>query len=172
MSYFTRELNALPRDRDMLFPLVSNPAVTRYLGFKTHENVHDTERLLRRYRHGPGVWLGVFEGMPWAEQLVGVAGLEKQGHNVACSIYFSPEARGAGRRFALPWVRSIFRDDWTVQRIFAHCHVDNVPVQRVLERMGATREGRMRKFGMFPNIGPEPADCYLYSLLRGEAREP
>lgn len=165
MSYFTRELTQA--DAGQLFRLTSDPTVTRYLGFRTHLLQDETSKLIRSYSSGPGRWVGVFDGMPWAERLIGVMGAERQDHSATVAIYFSPRARGAGRPASLTFVRWIF-DNPEVQRVWAHCHIDNVPVQRVLERMGATREGRMRKYAVFPNISPELADCYLYSLLRNE----
>jgi len=160
-----REL--MPWDAPALFRLTSDPTVTRYLGFRTHETVDDAAALIATYHTGPGRWFGVWDG----DRLAGVVGAERQGHSAALGLYAGRPVRGFGRIMGNAFVRWAF-DNPEVLRAWAHCHVDNVPVQRVLERMGAVREGRMRKFAVFPNISSEPADCYLYSLLRGEAREP
>jgi RimJ/RimL family protein N-acetyltransferase len=54
-------------------------------------------------------------------------------------------------------------------RIHAIADVRNKASQRVLEKAGLQREGTMRKC-LF-NRG-EPRDCYLYSILREEWKEP
>ena len=35
-----------------------------------------------------------------------------------------------------------------------------------MTRMGAEREGRLRRFEMFPNLSDEPQDCFVYSIVR------
>lgn len=165
MTYTPREFVA-PMDTYGLFKLTSDAVVTRYLGFRTHTSLDQTAELIHAYKTGPGQWFAV-DG---PRGIMGVVGVERQGHAVALAIYFGRPLRGAGRIMSTAFVQWIF-DDPKVKRVFAHCHVDNIPVQRVLERMGATREGRMRNYAVFPNISPEPADCFLYSLLPGELRE-
>jgi ribosomal-protein-alanine N-acetyltransferase len=54
-------------------------------------------------------------------------------------------------------------------RIQAGTHVENKASQKVLERTGFKREGLMRK-EMF--VRGKWADCYLYSILREEWKEP
>lgn len=154
-----------PMDVHGLFALTSDPAVTRYLGFRTHTGLEQAAELIHAYKTGPGRWFAV-DG---PRGIAGVVGIERQGHAAALAIYFGRPSRGAGRIVSTAFVQWVFENP-QIKRAFAHCHVDNVPVQHVLERMGATREGRMRNYAVFPNVGPEPADCYLYSLLPGELR--
>jgi hypothetical protein len=40
---------------------------------------------------------------------------------------------------------------------------------RVLEKLGMSREGVLRRWLIHPNISPEPRDCYAYAKVRGEA---
>jgi ribosomal-protein-alanine N-acetyltransferase len=54
-------------------------------------------------------------------------------------------------------------------RIQATTHTENVVSQKILEKTGFQREGRIRK-GMFAWGGW--ADLYLYSILREEWKEP
>jgi RimJ/RimL family protein N-acetyltransferase len=56
-----------------------------------------------------------------------------------------------------------------VVRIQAGTHVENVASQKVLERVGFKREGLMRKIMV---VWGKWADCYLYSILREEWKEP
>jgi len=47
-------------------------------------------------------------------------------------------------------------------RVSAYCHVDNTGSARVLERSGLALEGRLVRYGMFPNLSSEPQDCLLF----------
>ena len=94
-------------------------------------------------------------------------GFEVIEHQVAMTIMFRRDwkARGAGREFSVPFVAWIFTHP-QIWRVWAYCHPKNVPVIRVLERMGATREGLLRRFAVFPNISDEPQDAYVYGIVR------
>jgi len=146
-----------------LFELTSDPLVTRYLGFRTHETVHDAARLIEQYTYGSATW---FAAMDDSGRLMGVVGTEKRGHMVTMALYGSPKFRGFGRTAAIPLIDGAMMYDPDVWRIWAYCHVDNLPVQRVLERIGAEREGRMRRYAVFPNVSDEPQDCFLYGIAK------
>jgi ribosomal-protein-alanine N-acetyltransferase len=52
-------------------------------------------------------------------------------------------------------------------RVQAFCDAENVPSRRVLEKAGFAHEGRLARYGVHPNISPEPRDCDLYARVRG-----
>jgi [ribosomal protein S5]-alanine N-acetyltransferase len=54
------------------------------------------------------------------------------------------------------------RRDPTVYRVTAYCHVDNAGSAGVLRRCGLALEGRLARYAVFPNLGPEPQDCLMY----------
>jgi ribosomal-protein-alanine N-acetyltransferase len=54
-------------------------------------------------------------------------------------------------------------------RIQAETHVDNAPCQRVLEKAGFQKEGRLRKSYF---IRGEWKDLFMYSILREEWKKP
>ncbi|PYN54259.1 MAG: GNAT family N-acetyltransferase, partial [Candidatus Rokuibacteriota bacterium] len=56
-----------------------------------------------------------------------------------------------------------------IYRVWAFCDVDNTASARVLEKLGMSREGVLRRWIIHPNISPEPRDCYVYAKVRGEA---
>lgn len=163
--YVVRDLN--PWDGPRVFRLTGNPATTRYLGFRTHETVDEATALMERYHANPlGKWLAVCpKGDP--TDVLGLVGFEVQRRQATLTIMFRSDrrARGAGRAFSVPFVQWIFTHA-EIWRVWAYCHVDNVPVQRVLERMGAVREGKLRRFETFPNIAAEPQDVYVYAIVR------
>jgi len=51
-------------------------------------------------------------------------------------------------------------------RAQAFCDVENRPSQRTLEKAGFTREGRLERFMVHPNISTEPRPCFMYSRCR------
>ena len=51
-------------------------------------------------------------------------------------------------------------------RTQAFCDVNNMPSQRALEKAGFTREGRLERYTVHPNISSEPSPCFMYSKCR------
>ncbi len=162
--FLIRDLN--PWEGPGLFALTGNPDVTRYMGFKTHTDVRQAELLIAIYRDSPTRWQAVCHADSPAD-ILGILGLEVQGHQATITIMFRSDwkARGAGREFSKPFVQWVLTHPG-IWRVWAYCHVDNIPVQRVLERMGAEREGRLRRFEYFPNVSDEPQDAYVYGIVR------
>lgn len=162
--FVIRDLN--PWEGPALFWMTGNADVTRYMGFRTHKTVDDATRLIETYKNSPSKWQAVCLAEDPSDVL-GVVGFEVQRHQATLTIMFRPDwkARGAGREFSKPFVQWVFTHP-QIWRVWAFCHVDNAPVQRVLERMGAQREGLLRRFEFFPNVSAEPQDCYIYAIVR------
>lgn len=159
-----RDLN--PWEGPQLFVLTSNPDVTRYLGFRTHKFLYEATQLIERYRDSVTKWQAVCSPGD-INDVLGIVGLEVSRHQATMSIMFRPDwkARGAGREFCKPFVQWIFTHP-QIWRLSAYIHIDNIPAQRVVERMGAQCEGLLRRFEFFPNVSTEPQDCYVYSIVR------
>lgn len=157
-----------PWEGQQVFAMTGDAVVMQYMGFKMHETVDEATALIERYRDAPGRFQAVcLDADP--NDVLGIVGLEVQGHQAAMTIMFrrGAKARGMGRVISVPFVEWIFTHP-TIWRVWAYCHVDNIPVQRVLERMGAVCEGRLRRFAFFPNISTEePQDVFTYSIIRG-----
>ncbi len=158
--------NLDPWEGSQVFRLTGDPAIMRYMGFVTHKTEAEATDLIVRYSSGPAKWLAVCPQEDTTDVL-GVVGFEVLRHMATLTIMFRNDwkARGAGRQFSVPFVQWIFTHP-QIWRVWTYCHVDNIAVQRVLERMGAEREGRLRRFEVFPNVAPEPQDAYVYSIVR------
>lgn len=153
-----------PWDVSSIFHLFSDAETVRYLGVRRMTHWTEARDLIERYRSGPTRWLTVHD----AGRFLGLVGVEVEGHQATVLIAFNRSrlARGAGRSFSVPLVHWIFTQPG-IWRVWAYCHVDNIPVQRVLERMGAECEGMLRRYAFFPNIDAEaPQDVYVYSIVR------
>lgn len=162
--FIVRDLN--PWEAPQLFVLTGNPLITRYMGFATHKTVYDAARLIERYKDSPSKYQAVCP-INNPANVLGVIGMEVNRHQATLTLMFHHgwKARGAGRELCKPFVQWIFTHP-KIWRVWWYCHVDNVMAQRGLERMGAVREGRLRRFEYFPNVSTEPQDVYVYSIVR------
>jgi [ribosomal protein S5]-alanine N-acetyltransferase len=162
--FLVRDLQ--PWEGPGVFALTGDHKVMRYMGFAVHRTVDEATQLIKQYRQSPSKWQAVVHDGDVTD-ILGIVGVEAAGHQATMTIMFRRDwkARGAGREFSAPFVRWIFTHP-QIWRIWAYCHVDNRPVQRVLERMGAEREGRFRRYGIFPNISAEPQDVLVYAIVR------
>jgi RimJ/RimL family protein N-acetyltransferase len=162
--FLIRDIN--PWEGPGVFALTGDHNVMRYMGFAVHSTVDQATALIKFYRESPSKWQVVcLDGDP--TDILGIVGLEVNRHQATMTIMFRRDwkARGVGREFSTPFVQWIFTHKH-IWRVWAFCHVDNIPVQRVLERMGAEREGRLRRFEYFPNVSDEPQDVFIYAIVR------
>ena len=51
-------------------------------------------------------------------------------------------------------------------RVQAFCDDENRPSQRALEKAGFTREARLARFAIHPNLSEEPRPCFMYARWR------
>lgn len=162
--FVIRDFN--PWDSSNLLAMTADPVLTKYMGFRTHTLESEAAELIRRYGEGPAKYQAVCPFYDLGD-IFGVIGFEVQRHQATITIMFRGDwkARGAGREFSEPFVKWIFTHP-EIWRVWSYCHVDNIPAQRVLERMGAVREGLLRRFEFFPNVSDEPQDCYIYAIVR------
>jgi [ribosomal protein S5]-alanine N-acetyltransferase len=151
-------------DAEPLFErIASDPEVTRYLSWSPHPNVDETRRVITDF-------FNVGDETTWLIELrdgggpIGVCGWRRpHPHTVELGYCLG---RQWWRQGIMSEVLQLLLDkaqrDPTVYRVTAHCHVDNVGSAAVLERSGLTREGRMARYAVLPNISAEPQDCLLF----------
>lgn len=156
-----------PWEGPKVFALTGDHNVMRYMGFAVHKSVDDATALIAQYQNALSKFQAVcLDGDP--TDILGIVGLEVRGHQATMTIMFRRDwkARGVGREFSVPFVQWIFMHKH-IWRVWAYCHIDNIAVQRVLERMGATCEGCLRRFEFFPNVSTtEPQDVFVYAIVR------
>jgi len=150
----------------------SDPDATRYLAWTRHLALDDTRAYLERADRewetsGAGPYLAFDRG----GLLVGSTGVHLDpeapyraatGYVLACDAWgrgFATELACAMAELALGLPR--------IARIYALCHTDHLASAHVLEKAGFVREGVMRRYLVFPNLGdPEPSDVLLYATVR------
>jgi RimJ/RimL family protein N-acetyltransferase len=144
--------------------------VTRYLSWPRHRSVADTREFLEASEreweaHGTGPYL-IFTR---DALLAGATGVHLETPYRASTGYAL--ARDAwGRGYATESTRAIVALTWTIPRLarlYALCHPENEASVRVLEKCGFAREGRLRKFLVFPNLrAQDPCDVLIYGQVR------
>ena len=153
-------------DADVLFArIASDPEVTRYLAWTTHPDVAETRTVITELFNADG------DDKSWLIELrdgggpVGLCGWRRpQSYSIELG-YCLGRQWWAQRIMSevLPLLLDEAHRDPSAYRVYAYCHVDNTASARVLERSGLALEGRLVRYGMFPNISAEPQDCLLFA---------
>jgi len=144
--------------------------VTRYMTWRPHTSLAETESFIagcvRDWASGARLaYILAFPDSP--ERAIGVLDARLRAHIVDIGYVLArahwgqglmPEAIGALAEAALS-TPGLFR-------VQATCDVDNRPSARALEKSGFTREGRLERYIVHPNIGPDPRASFLYARCR------
>jgi ribosomal-protein-alanine N-acetyltransferase len=162
---------ATPRDAELLRLWRSEPSVRRFQplnDLSTGQLRSDVanQRIGDLYR-GRGEkfqWIVEADGYPAGWITLVVSNWE---HGLA-EVGYALSTPFQGRGLMAPALELLLDDLFTgtsLERIEARCAVENVASQRVLERLGFTREGRLRSY--FRLRGTR-VDNHLYALLRDD----
>ena len=161
-------------DADFLYEMFCDLDVVRYLSFKPLDQGQARallERNISAWKQHHGELTAYLQSYTYVlagqnNVPLGTLGVRKEIYGYELSYSLARNAWGKG--FTAEAVRAM--SDWLLAngawRVFATCHVENAGSQRVLEKAGFEREGLMRRYFTFPNLGPEPADGYLYAKVR------
>ena len=148
-----------------------DPEATRYLLFRPHKDVGQTDEFLRARMAN---WAGGEELM-WGitvkpdDRLVGMIACRFTGHRVDIGYVIARRLWGSG--YMSEAVKAVA--DWVlaqegIHRIWAVCDTSNRASARVMEKAGMKRERILKRWLEHPNISDEPRDCFVYSRVRGE----
>jgi ribosomal-protein-alanine N-acetyltransferase len=151
----------------------TDPEVTRYLAWRPHTRVAETEWFLRNHcetgwaASGPYPWMICLAetGAP-----VGMIDLRPSGHSA--EIGYALARRHWGRGLMPEAARAVTH--WAIaqpeiERVWAVCDVDNLASARVLEKIGMWREGLLRAWTVHPNMSPRPRDVWSFSRVKERA---
>ena len=176
----------LMEDAPNIFARYANdPEVTRYLPWRPHRDVEETQTFLRRLLKS----IGSRETSAWViesledRRIMGLVTINVDSARESdflsteeerlryCKVFiaFHLSRSEWGRGYATEAARTLI--DWAigqpqVVRIWTVVDVDNVASIRVLEKVGMIREGLLKRWSIHPNVSPEPRDFYAYGLVK------
>jgi RimJ/RimL family protein N-acetyltransferase len=151
----------------------ADPAVSRYMIWRPHRSLAETEEFFRRcedvWRKGSAfpwsLWLkadGSFAGMLEARV---------KNHTVDLGYVLVPRLwrRGLMSEAVAGLVKWALAQP-EIYRIWAVCDVENVASARLLESVGMQLEGTLRRWLVHPNVSDLPRDCLCYAIVKHTGR--
>jgi [ribosomal protein S5]-alanine N-acetyltransferase len=146
-----------------------DPEVTRYLVWKPHKNLNETEQFLyaceQLWQTGKDFAYTII--LKGDGSLVGMFGLHPMNRKIEVGYALARPYWGKG--YMTETLRTVI--DWALKqpgifRVQAFCDVENIASARVMEKAGMAREGLLRRYVVHPNISDEPRDAYLYAVVK------
>ena len=144
----------------------------RWMGFRPHESVSLTEKLVASWVSAWDQELGpkffVVEDAQDAHFL-GIVDLELGAHGALIGYVFCRHAWGQG--YATEAVRPVVDlafEHFGVWRVWATCAPQNPASRRVLEKAGMRHEGVLRRWIVSPLVSPEPRDSDCLAITRDD----
>src|SRR5688500_10424826 len=138
-----------------------DPDVVRYLTWRPRATIADTQSFLVFVRSG---W-ATGTDLTWAltlrgdDRLIGMIGLRPRGFKSDIGYVLARPywGRGLMTEAGRAIIDLAFRDP-AVHRVWAVCDADNRASARVLEKLGMTLEGVLRRWIVHPNVSDVPRD--------------
>jgi RimJ/RimL family protein N-acetyltransferase len=161
-----------PSDAPAVFArYASDPDVTRFVGWPTHQSIAETEAFLgysgsewQRWPAGPYLILSRHDGL-----LLGGTGLGfETPYRASTGYVLAKDAWGKGYATEALQAMVALAPSVGVQRLYALCHPQHQASWRVLEKCGFAREGTLRRYAEFPNLRPGAVeDVLCYAIIVG-----
>ena len=156
-------------DAEAMFECGSDPEVARYMDWPASTSI---EQVAERIGQRAERWASGAE-FSWVitradeDRAIGAISCFVDQHAVEFGFFVSRRHWGNG--YATEAGRAIV--DWamsvpTIWRVWATCDCENVASVRVLEKLGLSREGTLRRWAARPNLSSEPRDAFVYSRVR------
>jgi [ribosomal protein S5]-alanine N-acetyltransferase len=157
-------------DVDELFETyASDPAVSRYMTWRPHRDIGETEQFLRRCED---VW-DKRSAFPWSLRLkadgsfAGLLEARVNPHGVDIGYALAPRLWRRGLMSeAVAGLVAWAMGQPSIYRVWAVCDVENTASARLLESVGMRLEGRLRRWLIHPNLSDSPRDCFCYSIVK------
>ena len=157
-------------DAKAKYELSHDPEVVRYMDWGPHANLEGATALIdvasKRWDSGEGYSWTIT--VPPDDHAIGSLACSVRGHSAEIGYVLARNAWGRGyaseaAKAVLEWATSLA----DIQRIWSTCDVDNGASARVMEKIGMTREGVLRRYAVRPNLAPGvPRDAFIYSWIR------
>ncbi len=161
----------LPADAHEIFAGYAQMAeVSRFMMWRPHASLSVTEayvaQCIAAFENGVRLpYVVAMRGEPAVA--IGMLEARPAGHIVELGYVLAPRHWGAGLMpEAIAALSARVLADAAFFRVQAFCDVENRPSQRALEKAGFTREARLARFAIHPNLSEEPRPCYMYARWR------
>jgi [ribosomal protein S5]-alanine N-acetyltransferase len=149
----------------------ANPEVSRYMIWRPHRSVAETEQYLCRCEDEWKERLA----FTWSLRLkadasfAGMLAARVKGHAVDIGYVLASRLwrQGLMSEAVAGLVEWAFRQP-AIHRVWAVCDVDNVASARLLASVGMQLEGTLRRWLIHPNVSDSPRDCYCYAIVKGD----
>lgn len=158
-------------DADELFVCLGDAEATRYMVWPRAEDIGDARYFLdditAGWAAGDDYSYALVERTGGA--VIGLAGCQFSDEGAELGFILRPDRWGEGLAHeAIAAVLAAAWDMLDLYRVWAVCDVDNAAAARVLEKLGMTHEGRLRRRSARPNLDTAdgPRDDDLYALVR------
>ncbi len=146
-----------------------DPEVARYMIWRPHTSVAETERFLQRCF---AVWADG-SAFPYVierqedGQLLGMIEFRVDDFKAEFGYVLARDAWGHGYMSeALTCLVDWTLAQPTIYRAAAFHDVDNPASGRVMAKAGMAYEGLLRRFSIHPNVSAAPRDCHVYARVR------
>ena len=146
-----------------------DPEVTRYLIWKPHQHIRETEEFLlacrQLWRTGKDFAYAIT--LKGNNQLIGMFAMHPM--KLKIEVGYGMARAFWGKGYMTEVLRTVI--DWAftqldIFRVQAFCDVDNIGSARAMEKAGMQREGLLQRYVLHPNISDEPRDAYLYAIVK------
>jgi [ribosomal protein S5]-alanine N-acetyltransferase len=146
-----------------------DPEVCRYMSWAPHQSINDTHEYLRRIirENADGTSAGYLIFSRNSDALLGSVGGKTQTFHIQFGYCLARDCWGQGyaTEAAHAFVAAAM-DERQIWRVQAFCDLENRASAHVLEKVGLTLEGILRRYLVMPNISSEPRDMFCYAKVR------
>jgi ribosomal-protein-alanine N-acetyltransferase len=144
-----------------------DPDVARYVIWTPHTSIAETHEFLQHFvasadRDDSYPWV-----MTLREDRTVIGAMHLRVHRPWAEFGFNIARLYWNRGFGTEAVRAVIAFGLRlpgIERVQAICHVENQASRRVLEKAGMRLEGVLRRYLVFPNVGEEAQDVFMYAV--------
>jgi [ribosomal protein S5]-alanine N-acetyltransferase len=145
--------------------------VARYTSWSPHRSLDETRKFLEQYCEAGWKAGTVFSWLMTISEDGHAAGIIDF-RLVSCraEVGYVLARRYWGRGFMTEAAGAVV--EWLIaqpeiHRVWATVDQENGASQRVLEKIGMVREGVLRRWMVFPNLGSDPRDVWSFARIKG-----
>lgn len=146
-----------------------DPQVCRFMVWSAHTSVAQTQEFIDSCIHGWKIGERLAFVITEKGSSVAIGMLEARVRGSTIDVGYVLARAHWGKGFMPEAIESLTGaalGNSATFRIQAFCDTANIPSQRALEKSGFTREGRLDRYAVHPNISPEPSACFMYAKCR------